>query len=322
MAKCLLNPCILSIYAVNLTRIINITRIKTPCVQAENIMIQWHRLFGITLTDFFTGTAYKVELEKDLSLKQQLLDVVIIEEQQGPKLEDIPDGLENLGKHNLITYKSHQQSLDAWSLDELTGHYVNYRKMISPSYGKLVDSQDFRLYGISARYPENLSQYSMLNPLSPGVYEIRWGSQTVRIIVLSRVPKDRKNAIWNIFSAVPDTIKFGCSKYQWRTKVSSIINEMLTTYKIEGVVPMTYTIEDYQREYVLQYIDRIPADEILKRFSADDVLKRFSADERLKGISADERLKGISLNEVSNLIKKRFSKAEKAEILKMINEME
>jgi hypothetical protein len=46
-------------------------------------MIPWHRLFGLTLTDFFLDSAYEVELEKDLSLKQQLLDVVIIEKKQG-----------------------------------------------------------------------------------------------------------------------------------------------------------------------------------------------------------------------------------------------
>ncbi|MFP4310055.1 MAG: hypothetical protein ACLFQQ_22815 [Desulfococcaceae bacterium] len=46
-------------------------------------MIPWHRLFGLTLTDFFLNSAYEVELEKDLSLKQQLLDVVIIEKKGG-----------------------------------------------------------------------------------------------------------------------------------------------------------------------------------------------------------------------------------------------
>ncbi len=38
----------------------------------------WHRLFGLSLVDFFRGMPVTVELEKDLSLKQQLLDVVII----------------------------------------------------------------------------------------------------------------------------------------------------------------------------------------------------------------------------------------------------
>jgi hypothetical protein len=36
--------------------------------------MNWHRLFGLLLTDFFTASPFIVELEKDLSLKKQLLD--------------------------------------------------------------------------------------------------------------------------------------------------------------------------------------------------------------------------------------------------------
>ena len=37
--------------------------------------MNWHRVFGLILTDFFAGTPFIVELEKDLSAKKQLLDV-------------------------------------------------------------------------------------------------------------------------------------------------------------------------------------------------------------------------------------------------------
>ena len=37
----------------------------------------WHRLFGLTWMDFFTGQPVTVEMEKDLSLKKQLLDVLL-----------------------------------------------------------------------------------------------------------------------------------------------------------------------------------------------------------------------------------------------------
>jgi hypothetical protein len=40
--------------------------------------IDWHRLFGLLLVDFFNGSPYEVEAEKDLSLHQQRLDVVIV----------------------------------------------------------------------------------------------------------------------------------------------------------------------------------------------------------------------------------------------------
>jgi hypothetical protein len=39
----------------------------------------WHRLFGITLTDLFAGTPWRVELAQELALRSQLLDVVSIE---------------------------------------------------------------------------------------------------------------------------------------------------------------------------------------------------------------------------------------------------
>ena len=92
-------------------------------------MLAWHRLFGLTMTDYFTGSAYRIELEKDLSSKQQLLDVY------------------------LMTYKSLRQPLDAWALDELVGHYVNYRKQSSPSLEELLPVEDFRLYAVSTRHP-------------------------------------------------------------------------------------------------------------------------------------------------------------------------
>ncbi len=45
--------------------------------------MNWHRLFGLLLSDFFAGSPFVVELEKDLSLKKQLLDVVILRKVQG-----------------------------------------------------------------------------------------------------------------------------------------------------------------------------------------------------------------------------------------------
>src|SRR5436305_1864257 len=44
----------------------------------------WHRLFGLSLVDFFRGMPVSVELEKDLSLQQQLLDGVLIRKEAGP----------------------------------------------------------------------------------------------------------------------------------------------------------------------------------------------------------------------------------------------
>lgn len=40
--------------------------------------VYWHRLLGVVLSDYLTGTRDIVEMERDLSLKQQVLDSLII----------------------------------------------------------------------------------------------------------------------------------------------------------------------------------------------------------------------------------------------------
>jgi hypothetical protein len=60
--------------------------------------MDWHRHFGLLLTDFFAGSPFVVELEKDLSLKQQFLDVVVIRKRKGRLAARLPDGLDDLGR--------------------------------------------------------------------------------------------------------------------------------------------------------------------------------------------------------------------------------
>src|ERR1700724_1532672 len=93
----------------------------------------FHRLFGLSWSDFFHGFPMTVERELDLSLKQQFVDLVLIPQGTEPIARPLPDGFENLAAHNLITFKSHQEALDEWALWELIAHYVNYRKQVSPA---------------------------------------------------------------------------------------------------------------------------------------------------------------------------------------------
>ena len=116
----------------------------------------WHRLFGLLLTDFFTDSPFTVEVERDLSQQQQFLDVVILRQGRGRFAGRLPDGLDDLAAHNLITFKSHREALDAWAMKELIGHYVAYRKLISPSPSRLLPEDHFRLYAVCAPLPPQL----------------------------------------------------------------------------------------------------------------------------------------------------------------------
>jgi hypothetical protein len=49
----------------------------------REILRDWHRLFGHLLTDYLTGSPFEVEVERDLSVQQQLLDVGIVSRDLG-----------------------------------------------------------------------------------------------------------------------------------------------------------------------------------------------------------------------------------------------
>jgi len=276
---------------------------------------QWHRLFGLTLTDFFTGSSYQVELEKDLSQKQQFVDVIIIEQETGTPLRELPDGLENLGRHNILSYKSVQESFNAWACDELLGHYVNYRKQSSPSMDKLLPESGFRLYGVSTRYPQKLSQLATFSPVTQGVYDMPWGGQCVRLIVLSQIAEIERNAIWQLFSAEPEHVQFGASHYQWHIQqLSTIVQELYTRYRLEGIT-MPYTTNDYYAELTRAHLNLLTPQERMKDLSPE---------ERVKDLLPEERVKDLSPNDIMELllsddILKHISPEKKAQILQKLH---
>ena len=98
----------------------------------------WHRWLGILLTDLFVGRPWSVTMEEELSLKSQRLDILIIERRDAAGatadpagVDGLPDGLENLAAHNLLSDKSAAEPFNAWALEERVSHYVTYRKLAS-----------------------------------------------------------------------------------------------------------------------------------------------------------------------------------------------
>ncbi len=267
-------------------------------------MIDWHHLFGLGLTDYFTGSCYQVEMEKDLSIKKQRLDVLIIEQESGSPISEPPDGLENLARHNLMSYKSIQQALNAWTLDELIGHYVNYRKQISPSSEKLLPVEDFGLYAVSTRHPEKLEKEVSLKLVKEGVYNLRWGSRQIRLIVLSEISKVERNALWLLFSAIVDKVQYGASHYKLRQRdLSTVFNNLFASYRLEGIT-MPYTVEDYKRELKEEVLASMTPEELLKRVPLEDRLKGLPPEELLKIIPPEEFLKRLTREEIEAYLKK------------------
>ncbi len=272
--------------------------------------INWHHLFGWTLTDYFTGSNYKVEIEKDLSTKPQLLDVLIIEKTDGKPLATLPDGLDNLSAHNLVTYKSLQEPLDTLTLLELSGHYINYRKWLDFKGWKELPADSFRLYAVSTRYPRKLLKQefnSTFKECHQGVYEVVWGSHTIRILALNQMSKQAQNAIWQFFSGTYDGFKFGDSHYQWRNpNAKMLLNTLYQLYLEEGIV-MSYTFEEAIQHHTTAFLNSLtpeerlrglPAAQVVKQFSPKEVFEQFSPKEVFEQFSPQDVVKQFSPKEV------------------------
>ena len=287
-------------------------------------MIDWHHLFGWTLMDYFTGSNYHVDLEKDLSVKPQLLDVVIIEKSTGSALSELPDGLENLSKHNLLTYKSLHETLDTLVIAELLSYYVNYRKLLSPKAWEDLSLSDFRLYAVTTRYPRKLSQEfkNDFQEIKEGVYALQFGNHHIQVIVLSQMPQIKKNALWQLFCNNPDGFKFGRQHYKWRYPPAiALLNPLITMYGKKGV-NMPYTLEEAVKECVRDTLESLPPAErlrglplsevvqyfspadVVKQFSPADVVQYFSPAEMVKPLSIEERLSGLSQEDIEEYLAK------------------
>jgi hypothetical protein len=258
----------------------------------------WHRLFGLLLTDFFRGSPFTVDVERDLSQQQQFLDVVIVRRGRGKFAGTLPDGLADLAEHNLITFKSHREALDDWALRELVGHYVAYRKLVSPSPSELLAAERFRLYAVAARFPHNLAGQVPWQQRHEGVYDCRWGLDNVRVVVAGQLPKQAHNAPLHLFSASPDLVGFGQGAYQRRSEQTSrVLGQLYEKLREEGFT-MSFTMEDFNRQYVKEHFPRLAPEErreVLKSLPVDErreVLKSLPPDQRrelLQSLPQDER---------------------------------
>jgi len=190
----------------------------------------------------------------------------------------LPDGLDNLATHNLITFKSHQESLDDWALKELTGHYANYRKQVSPSFDDLLPEGEFRLYAVCSRFPTDLAASPNWQLLQNGVAEIHRGSDLIRVVVLGKLPDEEQNAVLHLLSASPEKIRYGAGHYQKHsTETSTLINRLFMSYEREGI-DMPYTMEDFRREYIREVFNEQTPEKRL------ELLKKLPVEERLQGL--------------------------------------
>jgi hypothetical protein len=206
----------------------------------------------------------------------------------------LPDGLDGLRPHNLLTFKSHHEALDGWALKELTGAEVAYRKLVSPSPSERLPDDQFGLYAVAARFPHNLAGQGPWQRLQAGVYDCRWGTDTIRVIVAGELPREERNAPLHLFSASPELVGFGRSAYRQRSEnTSALLGQLFERLQGEGFA-MSYTMEDFQRQYAKEHFKKLtPAErrEALESLAPDErrkVLQSLPVEELLTFLSAEQ----------------------------------
>jgi hypothetical protein len=68
----------------------------------------------------------------------------------------------------------------------------------------------FRLHGIATRFPAKLAAEVHPEPVLPGVYRTRRGTDAIRVVVWSEVAEAEHNARWHLFSAIAERTDWGC----------------------------------------------------------------------------------------------------------------
>jgi hypothetical protein len=267
----------------------------------EEALRDWHRLFGLLLTDFFTDSPFTVDVERDLSVQQQLLDVTIVRKKRGAFVGRLPDGMEGLRRHNLVSFKSRHETLDGWAMKELVGADVAYRKLASPSTSELLPADQFGLYAVAARFPHNLSGQVPWQRVQAGVYDCQWGTDIIRVVVVGELPQEAHNAPLHLFSAAPNLVQFGGSAYQRRSEQTSRLLNLLHE-KLQGEgFRMSFTMEDFNRWYARELFAKLTPQE------QREALERLSPEHRrelLQSLPPEERLVGLSEEQIRQYLER------------------
>jgi hypothetical protein len=273
-----------------------------PMAAEREALRDWHRLFGLLLKDFFTGSPFNVEVEQDLSVQQQLLDVTIVRRGRGRFAGRLPDGLGELRAHNLVSFKSRHEALDGWAIKELVGADVAYRKLVSPAPSQLLPQEQFGLYAVAARFPHNLSGQVPWQRLQAGVYDCRWGTDTIRVVVAGELPQEAHNAPLHLFSAAPSLVEFGGGTYERRSEQTSrLLGQLFEKLRGEGFA-VSFTMEDFNRQYTLEHFSQLTPAEQRK------ALERLSPEQRrevLQALPPEDRLADLSTEQIRQYLAQR-----------------
>jgi hypothetical protein len=63
------------------------------------------------------------------------------------------------------------------------------------------------MVAVCARQPRDLLASVPAEPLRPGVYICRRGTDAIRLVVAAELPREERNALLHLFSAAPEQVQ-------------------------------------------------------------------------------------------------------------------
>jgi hypothetical protein len=215
-----------------------------------------------------------------------------------------PDGFGTPAEYNLLTFKAIKDPLSAFAMKELVGHSVSYRKLVSPDLDQLLPEEHFRMVAVSMQFPSGLAEQIALQPRGPGAYDVLWGTDTIRVLVLREMPEAEQNLVWNLFSSDRQRIAGAFQRLQPRLQTwSSLLNDLLEHYGLEGMA-MPYTMQDYEREVEEKVLRKLTPEQLLARLTPEQLLARLSPEQRLEGMSPEQLLSRLPREEIEKYLQK------------------
>jgi hypothetical protein len=155
-----------------------------------------------------------------------------------------------------------------------------HRKLVSPSPSRLLSEDQFGLYAVTARFPHNLAGQIPWQQRQAGVYDCRWGTDTIRVVVAGELSCEAHNAPLHLFSASPHLVEFGSGAYRRRSEQTSrLLGQLFERLQGEGFA-MSFTMEDFNRQYIKEHFPQVTAEE------QEEVLQALPPERRLAGLSA------------------------------------
>ncbi len=130
------------------------------------------------------------------------------------------------------------------------------------------------------------------------MYDCSWGTDTVRVVVASELPREPHNAPLHLFSASPDLVGFGGSTYRRRSEDTSRLLVQLFERLGGEVWAMAYTMADFRRDFTREHFLKLTPQE------QQDFLQSLPVEARLASVPPEARLAGLSPEQIRQYLDK------------------